>query len=320
MSISRFLLKVILPLLIASSGILTLHSQGVGPQVFPLNPKNMTLYNLFYMDMRSNLSPSSDLIASEGAMDIQIVTAPLFYTFSVKGSLARIMVMPNYGWIGGSVEFNGQTFPLPDQNGFGDTEVMLSMGILNTPALSLIEFASWKPKFQVNMVLGIGIPTGAYDANQLVNMGSNRWAFRIGVPVIIPLNKEIVRAARWEVFPSIFLYTRNNEFLLGSDKSQNPLFTLEQHFTKNFSESVWISADLHYQYGGRAEVNNTPLGDPLNQFGTGATLAYAPAPGITLLASYGMLWFDDDNGRMLRVGVNVALPSKADRQALKSRF
>lgn len=66
------------------------------------------------------------------------------------------------------------------------------MGWVNAPGLSLQEFVQYmveeNPRVQVRALLGVTIPSGTYSSDRLVNIGTNRWTIRGGIPVIIRLN------------------------------------------------------------------------------------------------------------------------------------
>jgi hypothetical protein len=293
-------------------------SQGIGPQVLPLVPEDMVIVNAFYLNLQSNTTPSGDIISKNANLKLDIVTSPIIYSFSIKNKLARVIVLPTYNWLNGSIDLNDQNFDVLSRDGFGDTEVIFMMGLLNTPSLNLAEYSEWQPKFQLNAMIGFGIPTGQYDETQVVNIGSNRWAFRISTPMVVPLNANKEKLAQWEINPSAFFYTQNNDNFWNTTKSQSPMFFLEQHVSKYFTKDFWLSLDINYQYGGRTKINDFENNDLINQFGTGATVGYSVIDGLTIMASYGKVWFSEDNGRMFRGGMSLTIPSKKDREALKA--
>lgn len=293
-------------------------AQGLGPQVLPLVPKEMTIYNAFYLNIKGNTSPSNDVISSRGSIQTDIISIPIIHSFSFKGQLARVMVVPTYGWVDGNIDVKDKTYDVFEASGFGDTEVIFWLGLKNTPALTMEEFLKWEPKFQINAMVGVGVPTGKYNQERAVNMGSNRWAFRLGIPMVVPLNKEKVLVARWEINPSLFIYSKNSDNFLNTSKTQNPLFFLEQHVSKQFTPKFWGSVDLNYQYGGKTYINNFENDDLRNQFSTGITLGYSLIDGITAMGSYDRIWFSEDSGNMLRFGLSLTMPSKNDRAYLTS--
>ncbi len=56
--------------------------------------------------------------------------------------------------------------------------------------------------------------------------------------------------SRWGFYPSVRVFSDNNEFGGGSTLSQKPLFGLEAHYSRNVAKGEWISAGLIAGFGG----------------------------------------------------------------------
>lgn len=293
-------------------------AQGLGPQIWPLTPKGMFIPNAFYLNLDTNTTPGGDLISSEANVNIQVATTPMFYHFGLGNTLARIMVIPNYTWLKGDVRLADQKYDILEKDGFGDLEVLFAIGLINTPALSMQEFVQYTPKTQVNFMVGATAPTGKYDENRLVNIGSNRWSFRVSLPVVVPLSRNKTLPANFEFVPSFYVYTDNTDNAFRVKKGQDPKLLIEQHISKYFTPKFWGSLDFNYEYGAKVKVNERSYGENLNQFSTGATLGYSLVEGMILSASYGKLWIDDENTDMIRAGLTFTIPSKKDRQFLEA--
>lgn len=293
-------------------------AQGLGPQVWPLTPKGMLIPNAFYLNLDTNSTPGGDLISSRSNVNVQVATTPIFYHFGLGNTLARLMVIPNYTWIKGDLELADQKYDIMKQDGFGDLEVLFAVGLINTPALSLQEFVQYTPKTQVNLMVGATAPTGKYDENKLVNIGTNRWSFRVSLPVVVPLSKNKTLPANYEFVPSYYMYTDNDDNVFRLKKGQDPKLLIEQHISKYFTTKFWGSLDFNYEYGARVKVNDRKIGEKLNQFATGATLGFAPVEGMILSASYGKLWVDSEDSDMFRAGLTLTIPSKKDRDFLEA--
>jgi len=294
--------------------------QGSGPRTFPLPPKDITAINLFYVNLVSNLTPSKDVILDRGTVYINALAIPIVHTFSLGGQLAQVFVSPGYGHISGVIEAGEQQSEIVDVNGLLDASVMMRVGLVNSPALDMENYAKRELKFQMSGILGITVPIGQYDQDRIANLGGNRWGIKVGTPLIVPLNKNKEEMFLWEIVPTVTFYTKNTEPRIGETKTQKPLYWLEQHLTRNFTKRFWASIDVGYQYGGRTYIDDISDGSKINQFAAGGSLAYAPFRNIplTFQGTYSQIWFNDTAGYMIRFGANVSIPSKSDREKLKA--
>ena len=60
-------------------------------------------------------------------------------------------------------------------SGFVDPRLRFSVNFYGAPALTLKEFAGYKQDLILGASLQVSVPLGQYDADRLVNIGTNRW-------------------------------------------------------------------------------------------------------------------------------------------------
>ncbi len=293
--------------------------QGSGPRTFPLPPKDITAFNMFYVNLVSNLTPSKDVILDRGTVDIDAFALPIVRSFSLGGQLAQVFVSPGVGHISGVIEAVDHQSEIVDITGLLDASVMMRVGLINSPALDMENYLKRELKFQMSGILGITIPIGQYDQTRIANLGGNRWGIKVGTPMIVPLSKNKKQMFLWEIVPTVTFFTKNSAPRVGDTKTQKPLFWLEQHLTRNFTSRFWGSIDVGYQYGGRTYIDDISDGSKINQFAAGGSLAYAPFKDIpvTFQGTYSRIWFNETAGYMIRFGANVSIPSKSDRAKIK---
>ena len=109
-------------------------------------------------------------------------------------------------------------------DGFANSAFRLSVNLYGAPALTLKEFAGWEQDLIIGASLRVVVPWGQYDAARLVNIGTNRWAFKpeVGISKAIgPWTLEGTAAATF--------FTDNNDFFGGNRRSQKPLYSLQGH-------------------------------------------------------------------------------------------
>ena len=64
------------------------------------------------------------------------------------------------------------------RSGLFDSVVRVSVNLVGGPAMSLPEMRKWQQKTLLGVSLKVTAPTGQYDPTKLINLGTNRWAFK----------------------------------------------------------------------------------------------------------------------------------------------
>jgi hypothetical protein len=77
----------------------------------------------------------------------------------------------------------------------------------------------------------------------------------------------------------------DNTDYVGKTLKTDPLFQLDAHLTRDFTESLWGAIDASWYSGGRATVNGVP-GEKLNNLGVGLTLGYTVNSNLNLTFGY----------------------------------
>ena len=160
--------------------------------------------------------------------------------------------------------------------GLADVRLRWAVNLLGGPALSPAEFANWKQPTTLGASLTVVAPTGEYDPARLVNIGSNRWAFKPELGVSIPLGKWFLEGAA-----GVWLFTDNDDFFGGKRREQNPLALLQLHGGYQFRPGFWLAADANYYRGGATTVDGSENDDLQADSRYGLTLSVRLAPGLS---------------------------------------
>ncbi len=122
----------------------------------------------------------------------------------------------------------------------------------------LAEFVKTPPS---RVVLGASVkvvaPTGQYDPTRLINIGTNRWAFKPELGYTGTAGRFVLDA-----FAGIWLFTaerlvrgQRSRTRGGATRTQDPIGAFELHVSYDVKPRLWISADVNYWRGGRTSVN-----------------------------------------------------------------
>ena len=176
--------------------------------------------------------------------------------FGVWGRSAKLDVVLPYAWVSGTAEVAGQRRER-DVSGFGDPRIRVSGLLYGGPALSLEDFADYKPDFIVGASLAVTLPLGQYDSDKLVNTGTNRWSVKPELGV-----SKTFGPVTLELAPSVTFYTDNHDFLGAKTLEKSPLYAVQGHVIYHTRFGLWVAVDATYYRGGRATVDGQQGEEP----------------------------------------------------------
>jgi hypothetical protein len=173
--------------------------------------------------------------------------------------------------------------------GFGDAQLGFVYGVRGTPALKPADYATHPPGLAVNLLAKIFFPTGKYDGGQAVNIGANRWALRLGAPVVYAIGNAMSDShlTTIEGMPTVTFYSPNDDPLGAERSKQKPLFIFEGHLTHGFSKSFWASLDLLWREGGSVVVDGINQENSQSALSLGTTGTFALPANLSLRLSAG---------------------------------
>jgi hypothetical protein len=137
-----------------------------------------------------------------------------------------------------------------DVTGIGDVAALLSINLIGAPTMDLEGYQAFResPRAILGASVKIVAPTGQYDADRLINIGTNRWAVRARLGYAQPL-----RDTRWvlELAVGTWFFEDNDEFL-GERRKQDPVTAIDFSVIRRFRPGFWGSLDFNYYLGGRS--------------------------------------------------------------------
>jgi hypothetical protein len=175
------------------------------------------------------------------------------HTFALFGRFASAAVVVPY--IFGSVNGNvGEQYTKITRSGLGDPRVRFVVNLLGGPAKSAREFFASRPEPTLGFSLIVVVPTGQYSNEKLINLGTNRWAFKPEFGLSYP-------AGRWtlEAAAAVWLFTDNEHAYPGEVvRAQDPLYAFQAHVGYTVKPGLWIAGDWTYYAGGKTYSDGVP--------------------------------------------------------------
>ena len=171
------------------------------------------------------------------------------------------------------------------RSGLADLRLKVSVNLLGSKAMRPAEFVKAPKKTIFGVSLTVQPPNGQYDPSKLINLGTNRWAFKPELGVSVPVG-------RWylEGYAGAWFFTNNDAFYPGTSvKRQDPLTSAQLHVAYTFKNRAWLAADGTWYGGGQVTIDDGPASTRFSNTRYGGTfsLPVAKRHSLKLAASRG---------------------------------
>jgi hypothetical protein len=263
---------------------------------------------LIFNSISGNTNPfdPSHQVTPGGNVDATLALPGYARTFTLGGRAALVAVIEPMGRISGEVTTGGPTVS-QSARGFGDPTVEFDVNLIGPPAQkTLVDVLRYTPGFSLDLIGDLAVPIGEYDNSRSLNLGQNRWCGRVGAPIVWQLGPWVPgRRTTLELLPAVWLFGTNDDFA-GKTLSTEPMFQVDAHVTRDFTERIWGSLDGVWYTGGKATIDGVP-GEKLDNLGVGITLGYQINDNLGLTVGYKSTVGDKAPGDLQMDGFMVSL-------------
>lgn len=279
---------------------------GDGARAYQLLPEGTKTVSQFVLTTRGNITPTDGTVFRGADLDLNLGITQYSQTFDLDGHQAGWMAILPYGEVSGELGF-GAGGRSASTSGLGDVKLGFIYGILGAPNLDFQSYTKYDPKLAVTFLGRLTVPTGRYDSDRSLNMGGNRWALELGLPMTYYVGRSFLDPSltTFEVQPKITIFSDNTDAPGATQTlSQRPLYSVEAHVTRNFGKAFWGSIDALYTYGGETKSDGVANGNTQRSFAMGVTGNLNLSASTSLKVTYGEVISgnsDGSDGRMLRV-------------------
>src|SRR5262252_877652 len=220
------------------------------PRAYENTPVGTNQLELAYAYVHANTSIDTSLIITGAQLNLNQGTVDYTRYF---GFLHRLM------WVEAGVPVAGLAGSVSGTNiqgsvtGAGDSSYSLAMLLKGGPALSVAQFEHYEPTTTLGASLTITAPTGLYNPNKILNLGSDRWSFKPEIALSHPFGSE----EKWQLdaYANAYFYTDNTSYHGREILRQEPLAGLEGHISYSFNDRLWVSLDTRYSFRGATFVD-----------------------------------------------------------------
>lgn len=218
-------------------------AQFTDPRTYQNAPVGINQLELAYAYVRSNTSIDTSFIVSGAKFNLNQGLIDYTRYFALLHRTAWVEASVPIASLGGSItgtDITGST------TGTGDSGYTAAILLKGGPALTPEQFAKAETTTSIGLSLSTTAPTGQYDPNKLLNLGSDRWSFKPELGIAKPFGPE----QRWvfDAYANTYLYTDNNSYRGVKVLRQRGLLGLEGHLSYTFSNTIWASLDTRYSF------------------------------------------------------------------------
>ena len=245
-------------------------AQEITPRAFWPAPDGTKLLILAYGHQAGDIITDAALPIEDAESRSDSVILGYQQTFNLAGRTTNLQV--ELPFASGSTRANLEGLPARrDVSGMGDIAATLAINLLGSPSQTPKEFQTFRQNPRPILAASIKViaPTGQYDNDKLVNIGSNRWATRIRLGYIHPLAKLWVL----ELSAGTWFFQDNKDFVAGV-RQQKPVTAFDVSLIRRIRPGFWVSLDGNYYIGGRTTVDNTTNVDYQRNSRAGLSIAY----------------------------------------------
>ena len=268
-----------------------LYAQGDGPKAYWPTPVGTNMITPMYFNINSNQVFQNNLFVRDADFTTNIYGIMYSRVLDFKGHSAALVGFLSAGNTeGGTKNIKGEASGIADFYGIG------GFNLLGAPSVTPEEYANTKYDFVLNMLLAFKAPIGKYDSEKNLNVGTNRWEFKVGFPMMKFYNWGTTKVTSLELLPSASFFTNNNDISNGDVLKQKMVFNTEVHISQQFTKMLWVSFDAFYVLGGETSTDGTNNDNMINSLQLGGTLGAYLSKKVNLKFSYGGVVAKNENG------------------------
>jgi len=201
-------------------------------------------------------------------------------TFGFFGRSANAALALPYIFIDASGNI-GENRRSVTREGIGDAKLRFAFNLIGAPAMTPREFAQREPRTTLGVSLTVNIPTGQYDPDRLVNIGTNRWAAKTEFGLTQPIGKWLL-----EGYAGAWFFEDNDDFFGGQHREQDPLLSVQAHLSYTFNPRTWIALNTTFYDGGQTTVNGVDKHDRQSNSRAGITFSMPIGKQYSLKFNY----------------------------------
>jgi len=241
------------------------YAQFTDPHTYENTPVGLNQLEFVYAYSRSDTSIDTSLIVTGAKVSLNQGTIGYTRYFGLVHRLFWVKASVPLAGLSGSVT---GTNILGSSTGAGDSSYEVAVLLKGGPALSVSQFENYKPTTTVGISLVVTAPSGLYNPNKVLNLGSDRWSFKPEIAVSHPFGPE--QKWQFEAYANAYFFTDSTSYHGVEILRQQALPGLEGHISYSFINNLWASLDTRYSFRGTTFVDGVNQNDAQQNFSLGS--------------------------------------------------
>lgn len=235
-------------------------AEDLEPRRWSHIPVGMQSLSLGYVYTSADIlfDPASRL--EDVHMELHAWAAKYLNCFELMGKSARVELTQAYAYGRWTGKVDGADRAV-ERDGLTDSQIRFAMNLVGAPPLAGKAYQEYRAQPGLETIVGaaviVQLPTGDYESDQLINIGSNRFTIRPQLGVLHNWD-------HWslEYTGSVWFFTDNHDFYNDSTLRQDPLYSAQAHVVYSISPGVWANVSSAYTSGAASTLNGADLHDP----------------------------------------------------------
>ena len=266
-------------------------AQDLEPRAYSPAPTGTNFATLTYSRSSGDFLPDPTVPIQDASVHFNSAVLGYYHSFGLFGRQATVALAAPYVWGSGTALVNGAPTSIY-RSGLGDPGLRISYFLYGSPALHPEEFKKIPHRTVIGASLTLTTPFGQYDPQLLVNIGTNRWAFKPQIGF-----SRQVHSWTFDLYLSGYFFSENSNFFGGHVRGQNPMGAAQLHISYTIRPGMWAAVDGTYYTGGRTTVDGVRNNDLQQSARVGVTFALPIQRAQSLKFQYA-------RGAVVRVGGN----------------
>ena len=272
-----------LALLLTLAPVLAL-AQSLEPRAYANAPVGLNFLVAGYAHSTGGVGFDPSVPLENGHARVDAVPLAYVRSLDVFGSAGSIGFVLPFARLTGSATFNGVE-QQREVTGIADPAVRFAVNFYGAPALDLEQFKAYRQDLIIGASVAVTAPLGDYDSSRVANLGTNRWSAKPELGLSKAMDVWTV-----ELSTGVTFFTRNDDYIQGNVREQDPLYSAQLHLTRQFGRGMWGAISTTYYEGGRTALNGVPRDDRQSgsRFGLTFSLPLARQYTMKLYANTGV--------------------------------
>lgn len=292
--------------------LLALSAQDLDPRAYIRLPLKANALVTGYSYSHGGILTDPTLPIQDMEASVQFASLGYVHTFGLFGLTSQAMAVVPYCYADVSGKVIGQQ-KSTSRSGIADSRLRLTVLLHGAPAAKVEEYMKAPKETIVGVSMTIGVPTGEFFSDKLINIGANRWSFKPEIGLSQPIGK------RWliDIYSGVWFFTKNYSFYPGSSvRSQEAMGAFQAHISYNITPRFWLAYDATYYLGGKSSIDGIDKNDRQDntRVGLTAVMPVGKSNSIKLAASTGAIVRMGQDFTSVSVGWQHSWIGKSDKK------